>query len=711
MNSKHMTMPSFSCLLTSLLLIASISGVVNAQAIQFTYDLVDRLTEVRYSTEIIRYTYDASGNRTGTTVELLTTTPSVSEIIPSVGSVGGSGFTLSVNGSNFTNSSIVQWNGFNRPTTFVNANQLTAVISSGDISAIGTVPVTVINQTTNAVSNSQIFTVQAGGSCIPVAFPTGLTVPINSSISIPVTVPDITGRGIDSFDFVAAFDPAVLQLNSVAPVDTSGTLSGGFTITANTSVPGRITVGGFGTSSLAGQGTLIKLNFNVIGAHGSNSALSWSVFRFNEGEPCSTPANGSVTVSGVSNTISGTITYANTPAGQQARFVPGVLLSAAGTPQGSATSNSSGLYSIMGLGSGPYTVTPSKSGDVNGISSLDAARVAQHVAGLIALTPNQQVAGDATNNGSLSSLDAARIAQTAAGIANPGIAGQWKFSPASRTYASLPGSTANENYGAILVGDVTGNWTAPTQPVAELDKGSDRKLAALAAETESTASGVPVSLPANAWGGLSATVTIPVTIGDTTGRGIVAYDFVLAFDQSVLVPAATPVTTTGTMSNGWTITPNTGTPGQITVSGFNTTALTGSGALLNLHFNVVGADGAISPLTWNSMALNEGEVPAKTTNGSFVVIGPTAAHVSVSGRVTSVDGSGINGAIVTVAGPSGQVHTARTNPFGYYRVEGLEAGQTYTITPRSKRYAFDPPSIVRTVLEELTDVNFVGREP
>jgi hypothetical protein len=54
-------------------------------------------------------------------------------------------------------------------------------------------------------------------------------------------------------------------------------------------------------------------------------------------------------------------------------------------------------------------------------------------------------AGDASNNGSLSGLDAARIAQTAAGLPNNGIAGQWKFVPAQRSYATVPGALTGEN--------------------------------------------------------------------------------------------------------------------------------------------------------------------------------------------------------------------------------------------------------------------------
>ena len=52
--------------------------------------------------------------------------PTVSSISPSSVTAGGAGFTLSVNGSNFTNGATVRWDGNDRPTSFVSSAQLTA---------------------------------------------------------------------------------------------------------------------------------------------------------------------------------------------------------------------------------------------------------------------------------------------------------------------------------------------------------------------------------------------------------------------------------------------------------------------------------------------------------------------------------------------------------------------------------------------------------
>lgn len=63
-----------------------------------------------------------------------------------------SGFTLTVNGTNFLNASVVDWNGSPRATTFVSPTQLTAAIQAPDIAAAGTASITVSNSGVNSAS-------------------------------------------------------------------------------------------------------------------------------------------------------------------------------------------------------------------------------------------------------------------------------------------------------------------------------------------------------------------------------------------------------------------------------------------------------------------------------------------------------------------------------------------------------------------------------
>ena len=73
--------------------------------------------------------------------------PSITALSPTSGLAGGPDFTLTLNGSGFIASSQVQWNGSQRPTTFVGATQLTTVIPAADIVAAGAGSLTVSNPT------------------------------------------------------------------------------------------------------------------------------------------------------------------------------------------------------------------------------------------------------------------------------------------------------------------------------------------------------------------------------------------------------------------------------------------------------------------------------------------------------------------------------------------------------------------------------------
>ena len=84
----------------------------------------------------------------------------------------------------------------------------------------------------------------------------------------------------------------------------------------------------------------------------------------------------------------------------------------------------------------------------------------------------------------------------------------------------------------------------------------------------------------------------------------------------------------------------------------------------------------------------------------------TAAGVSVSGRVlTSADGRGLRNAMVTLTDQSGHIRTALTGRSGYYHFEDVEAGQTYVVAVRSRRFTFTPQAL--QVNDNLTGVDFV----
>lgn len=70
--------------------------------------------------------------------------PKLAAISPAQAQFDAPGFTLTVTGSNFSPDAVVQWQGSNRPTTFVSATQLTAQIPQSDLGYLGNFPVTVM---------------------------------------------------------------------------------------------------------------------------------------------------------------------------------------------------------------------------------------------------------------------------------------------------------------------------------------------------------------------------------------------------------------------------------------------------------------------------------------------------------------------------------------------------------------------------------------
>lgn len=87
---------------------------------------------------------------------------------------------------------------------------------------------------------------------------------------------------------------------------------------------------------------------------------------------------------------------------------------------------------------------------------------------------------------------------------------------------------------------------------------------------------------------------------------------------------------------------------------------------------------------------------------------PTAANVSVSGRILSANGAGIAKARISLVGANGETRTVISNSFGYYEFTGVEVGQIYVVSAQHKIYRFDPPTQVVTVMDELTDVDFTA---
>jgi hypothetical protein len=94
--------------------------------------------------------------------------------------------------------------------------------------------------------------------------------------------------------------------------------------------------------------------------------------------------------------------------------------------------------------------------------------------------------------------------------------------------------------------------------------------------------------------------------------------------------------------------------------------------------------------------------------GADELVAPSAASVSLGGRILTADGRGIRNVLVTLTESNGTSRTVISGPFGNYRFTNVAPGQAVIISAKGKRYVFEDPTRVIQVNEELTEINFVS---
>jgi hypothetical protein len=222
--------------------------------------------------------------------------------------------------------------------------------------------------------------------------------------------------------------------------------------------------------------------------------------------------------------------------------------------------------------------------------------------------------------------------------------------------------------------------------------------------------------------GQSVVVPINVdTMGDETG-----YTFSISFDPAVLQVVDDPNNPNDGVVigdlGGNVIANINNTNGTI---GFSVTSFSGpngtiasvmNGTLVRITFRVLeNAAAGTTPINFTDTPARRrvsGVDPQQPLpqpvyeNGMVTVNRPTAAMVSVSGRVLTPTGRGLMNAEVVLTDSSGNERAARTVTSGYFRFEAVEVGQTYVVSVRSKRYRFEPQIV--TVNDQLADLNLTA---
>ncbi|MFQ5664115.1 MAG: S8 family serine peptidase [Terriglobia bacterium] len=253
--------------------------------------------------------------------------PTLTSLLPASALAGGPDFTLTLMGSGFVSSSVVRWKGSNRPTSFVNSNQVTATVSASDILSPGTANVTVFNPTPGGGQSAPLtFTINTGTNPAPTL--TSLS-PSSAFAGDPGFTLTVTGSG-----FVAG--SGVRWNGADRPT----------TFLSNTQLTAPISA-----SDIASAGSATVTVFNPAPGGGTSSPLTFTI-----NAPLTSAFKGKVRDKNLLAVADATVSA----------FQGGVLMF-------STTSGSDGKY-LLSVAAGTYDLVASKPG------FFDKTRVAQSVA-------------------------------------------------------------------------------------------------------------------------------------------------------------------------------------------------------------------------------------------------------------------------------------------------------------------------------------------
>lgn len=86
---------------------------------------------------------------------------------------------------------------------------------------------------------------------------------------------------------------------------------------------------------------------------------------------------------------------------------------------------------------------------------------------------------------------------------------------------------------------------------------------------------------------------------------------------------------------------------------------------------------------------------------------PSAARVSVGGRVTDAYGNGLARTTLTIMNSTNaETRTVLSNSFGFYRFDDLEVGNLYIVMASNRRYTFESNAQTLSLTDAVDDLNF-----
>jgi hypothetical protein len=416
-------------------------------------------------------------------------------------------------------------------------------------------------------------------------------------VQLPINLANVSG--LTAAEVTVVFNSSVLTARRA----TTGSLTSGWMLEANTGTPGSIRLAMASTAgSVSGSGVLANIEFEVTGAPGSQTALTVAAVSLNDGAIPVTAANGSFTVHRVYS-VSGAVRFWN-----GAAPVPGTLLTLTGNSVHMGASNAEGLYSVTGAPAGNYVMTPSKSADIRGIGAFDASLALQHAVGSATLVGQPAIAADVDSSGTVTAMDAFYILQHAANLITPPFPGSgmvWRFQPGKRSYSDLSSDLTEQNYTAILLGDVSGNWPSEQDGSGQvygagegspMAPGTTVSPEGLAASVKTPMIRLKVGNPA-----ADGTVLAEVHL-DPNGTQVFSVTLDLQYDNTRAVPVSADL---GPATQNWLKAQNFNVAGKVRAALAGAAPVIQRGHLLTLKFQLSSPAGNLS-LTPDKGEINEG---------------------------------------------------------------------------------------------------------
>ncbi|MFN0278239.1 MAG: autotransporter-associated beta strand repeat-containing protein [Pyrinomonadaceae bacterium] len=386
-----------------------------------------------------------------------TTTIRSNGILELVGSIANSSVIDIQGGSTLDVQSVVN--------PFVLGNAQTLKASGNGLT--GLIPTTSGRGFSTSSASTLVFSAFGGGPTAPLTISGTGGMALQSSNPVTVTVSGGTPLGLGDYKLIAKTNNGFVTGTPTSLTVNGNGVCGGCTsslVLISSELFLRVATTGTSTPTNTPTRTSTSTPTNTP-ANTPTITATWTptATATNTWTPTPTNTPTATTTGTPPPSVNGTVTYGNAiPAAT--RFVSNVTVTGSGSPTVITTTAApgpiAGQYSLSGFGAGSYTVTPTKTGGANSITSFDAARVSQHAAGSALLSGNQLLVADVSNNGSISSFDAGQIARYVTGVPPFGITGNWKFVPVNRSYASITGTINGEDYSALLMGEVSGNWVS-----------------------------------------------------------------------------------------------------------------------------------------------------------------------------------------------------------------------------------------------------------